>query len=267
MAEPRGCCGSTITQPTSCIPGDAGSVRAQVSEGYARVVTQGNSCCGGGTPVLADDFARIIGYTPAELSALPDGANLGLGCGNPTAIGALRPGDTVLDLGSGAGIDVFVAAKKVGPSGRVIGVDMTDEMLERARDNAREGGFSNVEFRKGIIEQLPVEDATVDVVMSNCVINLSPEKERVFAEIARVLRPGGRTVFAEIVLKATLPEEARRYLDDWFRCIGGALPEDEFLSRLERAGFAQPRVHWKGRNARTGHALSLCVVIEAVRNA
>jgi len=221
-------------------------VRAQVSEGYARVVTQGNSCCGGGTPVLADDFARIIGYTPAELSALPDGANLGLGCGNPTAIGALRPGDTVLDLGSGAGIDVFVAAKKVGPSGRVIGVDMTDEMLERARDNAREGGFSNVEFRKGIIEQLPVEDATVDVVMSNCVINLSPEKERVFAEIARVLRPGGRVMVSDIVLDAELPPEVRENLEAYIGCVAGAVLREEYEAAMKAAGLRNVTLRRKG---------------------
>ncbi len=173
--------------------GDA--LRKSVRDGYARVARGGGSCCsssgtccGAGT---AEQVSRSIGYSDEQLAAVPDGANLGLGCGNPTALAALRPGDVVLDLGSGAGLDCFLAAPRVMPGGRVIGVDMTPEMLDRARTNATRSGFSNVEFRLGEIEHLPVADCSVDVVISNCVINLSPDKPQVFREAFRVLKPGG----------------------------------------------------------------------------
>jgi SAM-dependent methyltransferase len=178
-----------------------------------------------------DAEATRAGYGSEELTAVPEGANLGLGCGNPTALGALRPGEVVLDLGSGAGIDCFLAARAVGPAGRVIGVDMTPEMLERARENAAKGSFANVEFRLGEIEHLPVADAAVDVVISNCVINLSEDKAAVFAEMKRVLKPGGRAYLSDIALVAPLPEAVRRDPDAIAGCVGGALLIDDYRQR------------------------------------
>ncbi len=189
-------------------------IRQRVEQGYGRIARNATS---GRSPVAAgaDATARRIGYSDDEISAVPEGANLGLGCGNPTAIDSLREGEVVLDLGSGAGFDAFLAARRVGPAGRVIGVDMTDAMLEKARANAEAGGFENVEFRKGQIEALPVEGDSVDVVISNCVINLSPEKDRVFAEALRVLRPGGRLMISDIVLERPLPEAIVQHAADF----------------------------------------------------
>ena len=173
---------------------------------------------------------------------MPDGANLGVGCGNPTAIDALRPGEIVVDLGSGAGMDSFLAARQVGETGRVIGIDMTDAMLEKARENARKTGLDNVEFRKGIIEELPVEDESVDVIISNCVINLSPEKQRVFAEAYRVLKPGGRMMVSDVVLEQALPEKVLWSVDAYVGCVGGASLREEYLETIRHAGFSEVRV-------------------------
>ena len=217
-------------------------VRKMVREGYAAVARQsgcgcgpGSSCCGGAT--TAEQVSRRVGYSEEELNAAPEGANLGLGCGNPIALAGLKQGETVLDLGSGAGFDCFLAAKQVGPTGRVIGVDMTPEMLERARGTAARAGASNVEFRQGRLEALPVEDASVDAVTSNCVINLVPDKSAVFREIARVLRPGGRVVVADIVLDRPLPEAVAKDVLAWCGCVSGAAPRQEYFRLIEAAGL------------------------------
>lgn len=192
-------------------------------------------CCGSAAGV--NDLGRVIGYSDDELSAVPAGANLGLGCGNPQAIANLKPGETVLDLGSGAGFDCFLAARQVGEGGKVIGVDMTPEMLRRARENARAGGYTNVEFRLGEIEHLPVADQSVDVIISNCVINLSPEKEQVFKEAFRVLRPGGRIAVSDMVSRAPLPPEVRADMALYAGCVAGAATIDELEAMLADAGF------------------------------
>jgi arsenite methyltransferase len=197
------------------------------------------SCCGGGDPKQA---AELIGYNVEELEDIPQEAILGLGCGSPVAHVGLKPGETVLDLGSGGGIDVFLAAKKVGPMGKVIGIDMNESMIKRAKEAATEYGFKNVEFRLGEIEEMPIEDATVDAIISNCVINLSPDKPQVFREAHRVLKPGGRITVSDIVTEGKLPEEIRRDLDSWASCIAGALPEEEYLKDIEAAGFKKPKI-------------------------
>jgi SAM-dependent methyltransferase len=231
-------------------PQDADAIRGQVEQGYARVVESLDDAGSG----RARDVGRRIGYSEEELGAVPEGANLGVGCGNPTAIDALRPGETVLDLGSGAGMDAFLAARQVGPTGFVIGVDMTDAMLEKARANARRVGVANVEFRKGCIEQLPIDDESVDVILSNCVINLSPEKHRVYSEAFRVLRPGGRAMISDIVLERPLPQTLVDSLDAYLGCVGGASLRDEYLETISKAGFREVRVE---REAPFAEALSL----------
>jgi SAM-dependent methyltransferase len=217
-------------------------IRKMVSETYTAAVKSPtpSPCCGG--PVSQADLANLAGYTVAELSALPKDAVVNsFGCGNPLAFSEVQPGEVVLDLGSGAGIDLLIASRKVGPTGRVIGVDMTDEMIERARANAAAAGLDNVEVRKGIIEELPVEDASVDWVISNCVINLSPEKEKVFAEIARVLKPGGRILISDIVVE-DLPDWVRQSAELYGACVAGAIGEDEYLGGLRNAGLADVEV-------------------------
>jgi SAM-dependent methyltransferase len=216
-------------------------VREAVSKGYTRVVKQSSGCCGSG-PTRPEETAHRIGYSDEELQSAPEGSNLGVGCGNPTALASLRPGETVVDLGSGAGFDAFLAARAVGPTGRVIGVDMTDAMLEKARENARKGRFTNVEFRKGTIEDLPIEDESIDVIISNCVINLSPEKDRVFRDAFRVLRPGGRLMISDIVLERPLPTEIANDLDAYLGCIGGASLRSEYLELIEKAGFREVNI-------------------------
>ncbi|MDH4028750.1 MAG: arsenite methyltransferase [Nitrospirota bacterium] len=213
-----------------------------VREGYARIAVQGGSCCGPsgsccGPAVSADDVSKKIGYTEDELKDVPEGANLGLGCGNPVAIASLKEGETVLDLGSGPGMDCFLAAGRVGKSGRVIGVDMTPEMLGKARENAGKGDYPNVEFRLGEIENLPVADNSVDVVISNCVINLSPDKERVFDEIFRVLRSGGRIMVSDVVLSKELPEFLKNSDAGYIGCISGAMLKKDYLEIISSAGF------------------------------
>lgn len=210
-------------------------IREQVAQRYGQIARTGSSCCGGSAG--GDRHARLIGYTAEELARLPEGANLGLGCGSPTSLAMITPGMTVVDLGSGAGIDCFLAAHKVGPAGRVIGVDMTDAMLERARAFAQDKGYATVEFRKGHIESLPIDDASVDLVISNCVINLSPDKPQVFREIARVLRPSGRAAISDIVLLQPLPEQVRRDIEAYIGCIAGAEMIDDYLSHARAAGL------------------------------
>ncbi len=213
-------------------------IRSQVAATYTRAVSQntGSGCCGG-QAVPAGTAAKLAGYTDEELAALPpDAVASSFGCGNPVAFTELRPGDIVVDLGSGAGIDLLLAARKVGPTGRVIGVDMTDEMIAHARANIAAAGLTNVEVRQGVIEDLPVESASVDWVISNCVINLSPEKERVFREIARVLKPGGRMLVSDIMV-SDLPPWARASAALYSSCVSGAISEEEYLAGLRAAGL------------------------------
>jgi ubiquinone/menaquinone biosynthesis C-methylase UbiE len=191
---------------------------------------------------VAQDISKALGYTDEELQSVPEGANLGLGCGNPVAFAAIKEGDTVLDLGSGAGVDCFLAANIVGNKGRVIGVDMTPEMVEKARENAAKAKISNVEFRQGEIERLPVEDGSIDVIISNCVINLSPEKQKAFREAYRVLRPGGRIAVTDIVATAPLPDDVKRDLALHVGCIAGASLISELEAALRTAGFSDVRI-------------------------
>lgn len=237
----------TVTNPQSLKTEEG--IRAAVRAGYGEIATGGGSCCGstptcsGSTPEASETLARQIGYSPEELAALPDGANMGLSCGNPNALASLRPGEVVLDLGSGGGFDVFIAGKKVGESGRVIGVDMTAEMLAKARRNTESyrqtTGLNNVEFRLGEIEHLPVADASVDVVISNCVINLSPDKLQVWREIARVLRPGGRVAVSDLALLKPLPPAIQDNVQALVGCIAGAVLVLETENMAKAAGLAE----------------------------
>jgi len=234
--------------PTTNVPDD--QIRAQVREHYGSVARSGGSCapgCCGAT--TSPDYATRLGYSADEQAAAPEGADLGLGCGNPTAIAGLRPGETVLDLGAGAGFDCFLAARQVGPTGRVIGVDMTADMVARARDNARKVSASNVEFRLGEIEHLPVADATVDVILSNCVVNLAPDKRAVFTEAFRVLKPGGRLAIADVVAVAPIPDELRADVLALTGCIAGAAPVDQMRADLAAAGFTDVAVTIRPRSA------------------
>ena len=223
-------------------------IKKAVRKRYARAARSGQSCCAqpvsccGSQSEPLSSTAPAVGYSEDELKAIPEEASLGLGCGNPTALAGLKPGEIVLDLGSGAGIDCFLAARRVGPSGRVIGIDMTPEMIDRARANARKGGFSNVEFRPGEIENLPVADSSVDVIISNCVINLSTDKPRVFSEAFRVLCPGGRLAVSDLVLTRPLPEELSRSIEAYVACVAGALLKYDYLSAVETAGFKNIKI-------------------------
>jgi arsenite methyltransferase len=198
-----------------------------------------SSCCGSGSAIL---ISESLGYSREQMAAVPEGANLGLGCGNPVALATIQKGETVLDLGSGAGFDCFLAAKAVGDSGRVIGVDMTPEMISKARENAARGGFRNVEFRLGEIEHLPVADGCVDIIISNCVINLSPDKPKVFADAFRVLRPGGRLTVSDIVLLKPLPPTLANSIAAYVGCVAGASLKEDYLAMLRQAGFAHVEV-------------------------
>lgn len=229
-------------------------LRKAVRDRYGKIAAAGKtgeSCC---TPECCssdatcspaagpDQTSKGLGYSQEELSSVPEGANLGLGCGNPQAIAALKPGETVLDLGSGGGFDCFLAAGQVGETGKVIGVDMTSEMMYRARENAEKAGTQNVEFRLGEIEHLPVADGSIDVIISNCVINLSPDKPTVYREAFRVLKPGGRLAISDVVATAPLPEEVRANVELHVGCIAGAATIDELTSMLTDAGFAEIRI-------------------------
>lgn len=249
---------------------DATERRTAVRERYARAATTGDGCCGpsecgasesgaaaiaasaSGTS-LADQIGCAVGYSESELASVPEGANLGLGCGNPVALASLTPGETVLDLGSGAGFDCFLAAVRVGPEGRVIGVDMTPEMLERARDNAREGGYENVEFRLGEIEALPVPDGVVDIVISNCVLNLSANRPRVLAEAMRVLRPGGCLMISDLLSNRAVPDFIAASKESLVGCL--PVQVTEYQDDLTAAGFVQVAVEF-GKPYPTEHILA-----------
>lgn len=222
-------------------------IKKIVREGYAKVAREDGSCCAPvssccGSTNLAQDISKKIGYRDEELESVPEGANLGLGCGNPVALASLAEGETVLDLGAGAGFDCFLAANKVGKKGKVIGVDMTPEMLEKARQNAQKGNYENVEFRLGEIENLPAADDSVDVIISNCVINLAPDKKRVFNEALRVLKPGGRLMISDIVLLKELPDFIKESIAAYVGCISGAMMKGDYLAAIREAGFQEVKV-------------------------
>ncbi len=217
------------------------NIKKEVRKRYAKVAKTSGSCCASSVSCCSAptnaQISKLIGYSKEEMVAVPEGANLGLGCGNPTALASLKEGERVLDLGSGAGFDCFLAAKKVGQTGKVIGVDMTPEMLDKARANAKKGKYTNVEFRLGEIENLPVADNSVDVIISNCVINLSTDKRRVFEEAYRVLAPNGRLMVSDIVLLKPLPEAVQKNVEAYAGCIAGAETKDKYLELIRKAGF------------------------------
>jgi arsenite methyltransferase len=224
-------------------------IKTTVRDRYARAAltvvenSAKGSCCDTGADCCGDDPITSNLYEQSQLHGIPADAVLAsLGCGNPTALAELRPGEVVLDLGSGGGIDVLLSAKRVGPTGMAYGVDMTDEMLALARANQKAAGVTNVEFRKGDIEHIPLGDATVDVIISNCVINLSADKRRVLAEAFRVLKPGGRFAVSDIIVRGDVPADVRRSVELWVGCVAGALEEQEFLTLLRDAGFENPSI-------------------------
>jgi ubiquinone/menaquinone biosynthesis C-methylase UbiE len=223
-----------------------GRIKKIVRDGYAKALLQNTSCCSTSSCcsgiVQSNELSKKVGYTDSEINAVPEGANLGFGCGNPVALASLKEGDVVLDLGSGAGFDVFLAAQRVGKKGRVIGIDMTPEMVAKARENAQKGRYTNVEFRLGEIEKLPLEDNFVDVIISNCVINLSPDKEAVFKEARRVLKLGGRMMVSDLVLTKALPEGLKDSIEAYVGCLAGASMKDDYLDYIEKAGFKDIRV-------------------------
>ncbi|MBD3412789.1 MAG: arsenite methyltransferase [Elusimicrobia bacterium] len=218
-------------------------IKKVVKEKYAKIAEgKQTGCCGESASCCcgsAEDMSVSIGYNAQDLSSVPEGANLGLGCGNPVALASLTPGETVLDLGSGAGLDAFLSAQKVGNTGKVIGVDMTIEMVNRARQNAEKNGIKNVEFRLGEIEHLPVETSSIDCIISNCVINLSPDKYNVFKETFRVLKAGGRLMVSDIVLSEPLPEKIKKSTELYAGCVAGALLEEEYITAIRKSGFKE----------------------------
>lgn len=241
-----------MSQTTENTPIQQDGIRQQVRARYGEIARQEQrgcgcapSCCTPGTDNLAATDARILGYSPQDLVDAPEGSELGLGCGNPTAIASIQAGETVVDLGSGAGFDCFLAARRVGVEGRVIGVDMTPDMISKARTNAERGGFANVEFRLGEIEALPVADAVADLILSNCVVNLSPDKARVYREAFRVLRPGGRLAISDIVALQPIPAALKADLTAYTGCVAGAAAPAELEAMLTAAGFIEVRVDVK----------------------
>ncbi len=222
-------------------------IKKIVKEEYGKIAITSAQCgcgsCGCNSNMTIQKQSGELGYSEDEMAVVPDGSNLGLGCGNPLAIASLNEGDVVLDLGSGAGFDVFLAAKKVGSTGKAIGVDMTDEMLDKARKNAKKGGYTNVEFKKGDIEDLPIEDNSIDMVISNCVINLAPNKAMVFKEIYRVLKTGGKLMVSDVVLTKPLPDDLKSDKDLLIGCISGAILKGEYISLLKKSGFNDITIH------------------------
>ena len=222
------------------------NIKKIVKEGYARVAMQGVSCCPTksccGSANQTKSISKSVGYSDTDINTVPEGANLGLGCGNPVAIASLKEGEVVLDLGSGAGFDAFLASPKVGKTGRIIGVDMTPEMIEKAKKNAEKGNYRNIEFKLGEIEDLPVEDNSIDVIISNCVINLSPNKKKAFQEAFRVLKTGGRLMVSDLVLDKELPKEIKESIEAYVGCISGALLKNEYLGCIKEAGFDQVKI-------------------------
>ena len=224
------------------------NIRKIVREGYSKVARSSGSCCGALNSCgnnacdVNEEKSMRVGYSKEELTSVPEDANLGLGCGNPVALASLKTGETVLDLGSGAGVDCFLAARKVGSNGKVIGVDMTPEMVDKARENARKGNYENVEFRLGEIENLPVADNSVDVVISNCVINLSPDKKCVFKEAFRALKSNGRLMVSDIVLLKELPENMKKNVHARIGCLAGAEMKNKYMEMIEEAGFEQVKI-------------------------
>jgi len=222
-------------------------IKKAVRDGYAKIAKNAGTCCLPsasccGSENSVEKISRGIGYSPEDMKSAPEGANLGLGCGNPVALASLREGETVIDLGSGAGFDCFLAAHKVGESGRVIGVDMTPEMLDKARENARKGGYRNVEFRLGEIEHLPVADNAGDIIISNCVINLSPDKAKVFQEAFRILKPGGRLMVSDIVLLQELPAALKNSIEAYVGCLAGAVMKEDYIDAIRGAGFQDVKI-------------------------
>ncbi|OGC36306.1 arsenite S-adenosylmethyltransferase [candidate division WOR-1 bacterium RIFOXYB2_FULL_48_7] len=216
-----------------------------------------NNCCGGEQSASA--ISGKIGYSADDINSVPENANLGLGCGNPLAFSALKSGEVVLDLGSGAGFDAFLAAKRVGDTGKVIGVDMTEEMIAKASENAKKGNYNNVEFKLGEIEKLPVADNSIDVVISNCVINLSPDKEQVFKEAFRVLKPGGRLMVSDLVLQKELPKQVKESVEAYVGCIAGAILKNDYLYLINKAGFRDTTIVGEQAAYEGGQVVSLQV--------
>lgn len=222
------------------------SIKQTVQESYAKIAKSSGRCCGScgcDSNNKAQRQSGKMGYSQDEMDQAPQGSNLGLGCGNPTAIVSLKEGETILDLGSGAGFDAFLASPRVGKTGKVIGVDMTDEMLEKARENVSKGSYSNVEFKKGDIEALPIDDASIDAIISNCVINLAPNKEKVFKEAYRVLKEGGRLMVSDVVLTKPLPEEIKNDKKLLVGCVSGAILKQDYLTLLKKVGFTNINIH------------------------
>lgn len=220
-------------------------IKRMVREGYTKIAKKKNPCCVPSCcadPGLEEKVSKDIGYSRKDLEAIPEGANMGLGCGNPVAFASLKEGETVLDLGSGAGLDCFLAANKVGRTGRVIGIDMTPDMVKKAEELRERERYENVEFKLAEIESLPLADNSVDVVISNCVINLSPDKKEVFREAFRVLKPGGRLMISDIVLLKELPDSVKKSVEAYIGCLGGAILKEEYISAITEAGFLQVKV-------------------------
>jgi len=234
------CCGSTVPTeaPTlSCCGSTAPTANSTLNTSSTTIFSQAIELPAEQREDFLKKYSAELGYTEEDLKNIPDGANLALGCGNPTAHASIKEGETVLDLGSGGGLDCFIAVNKVGKTGKVIGVDMTPAMISRARENAVNGNYGNVEFRLGEIENLPVADNSVDLIISNCVINLSPNKEKVFHEAFRVLKPGGRLMVSDIVLLKELPDVIRENAQAYVSCIGGAIMKDKYLGAIKNSGF------------------------------